>query len=295
MTAAAQAEAAGCPLCGARSRLRFVRHGYPIRDCVACGHRFADGAVTEGHVARVYGDAYFRDGGAGYADYLAEEPILRDRGRWYAGVLARHMPPGALLEVGCAAGFWLAALGERGWRVHGIEPNAAMAEHARSRLSLAVTTGTLEQFRSVSPYDLVAMIQVVAHLADPAGAARRTAELLRPGGYWLVETWNRRSLTARLLGPRWHEYSPPSVLHWFDPAGLRDLGARLGFAEVARGRPRKRIGAGHAKALLRYKYSGAAAGRLVLRGLELLPDRLVLPYPAEDLFWMLLRKDPGGP
>jgi hypothetical protein len=43
------------------------------------------------------------------------------------------------------------------------------------------------------------------------------------GRAWIIETWNRDDWVARLLGRHWHEYSPPSVLHWFNPDGLRRL------------------------------------------------------------------------
>ena len=78
----------------------------------------------------------------------------------------------------------------------------------------------MESFRGDDgPYDLVVMLQVIAHLVDPLATGRRIAELLRPDGLWLVETWDRESRTARLFGRRWHEYSPPSVLHWFSRRG----------------------------------------------------------------------------
>jgi hypothetical protein len=98
-------------------------------------------------------------------------------------------------------------------------------------------------------------------------------------------------VTARLLGRRWHEWSPPSVLQWFSPRSLAELARQQGLEVVARGRPRKRIGAAHAKSLLRHKLGTSSAGRLAGRVLDYaLPSRVTLPYPSEDLFWLLLRK-----
>jgi SAM-dependent methyltransferase len=240
-------------------------------------------------VDRVYGDDYFSGGGAGYPDYLGEGPLLTAHGRRYAALLRRHTTPGTLLDVGAAAGFILRGFVEEGWRGRGLEPNPAMAAHARDVLGLDVATEALETAGG-EPADCVAMIQVVAHFRDPAAALARAADLTRPGGYWLLETWNRESVTARVLGPRWHEYSPPSVLHWFSAEGLRDLAARCGMTEVARGRPRKRLRAGHAVSLLRYKLAASAPGRLVAAPLGAIPPGLTLPYILDDLFWMLLRK-----
>jgi 2-polyprenyl-3-methyl-5-hydroxy-6-metoxy-1,4-benzoquinol methylase len=279
-----------CPLCGGPSRRRFARRGFWIRDCEACRHRFAELVARDDHVQRTYDDAYFLHGGAGYAGYLNEERGIRARGRWYGRLLARYTTPGTVLDVGCAAGFWLQGLVEAGWKGRGIEPNATMAEHARLRLGLDVETGTLEQLQGSERFDLVSMIQVVAHFTDVQGALRSAAALIRPAGHLLVETWNRESWTARCLGRHWHEYNPPSVLHWFAPESLRRLGERLGLSEIARGRPRKRISGRHAKSLLRHQLGGTPAGRVLARALGVVPDGLPLPYPADDLFWMLLRR-----
>ena len=134
------------------------------------------------------------------------------------------------------------------------------------------------------------MIQVVPHLYDLRRALQVAARHTRPGGYWLIETWNRESWTARLFGHNWHEYSPPSVLHWFSPGGLQRLTAQFGFREVARDRPAKRITASHAKSLLRYKLEGSALGNSMVGLLRLLPGSLSIPYLADDVFWALYEK-----
>jgi SAM-dependent methyltransferase len=273
-----------CPICNSPSRALFVKDGYPVRECEVCRHRFAEVATDPGHVARVYGDDYFHGGGAGYGDYLSEGWLLRDRGRWYARLLRRYTTPGTLLDVGAAAGFILQGFLDRGWHGKGVEPNPGMAEYARTRLGLDVRTGTLEDLPPGDVFDLVSLIQVLPHFVEPRRALAAAAAVTRPGGFWLIETWNRDSWTARAFGQNWHEYSPPSVLHWFSPAGLQRLAGQFGFRKVGAGRPAKWINAGHAKSLLRHKL-GAAAGVL-----GVLPDRLALPYPAEDLFWMLLQK-----
>lgn len=279
-----------CPICNSPSRPLFVKDGYRVRACEACGHRFAEPRLDPGHVARVYSDDYFHGGGAGYADYLGEGPLLRDRGRWYARLLGRYTKPGTLLDVGAAAGFVLRGFLDRGWQGKGVEPNPRMAEYARTRLGLDVRTGTLEDLPPGESFDVVSLVQVLPHFVEPRRALAAAAAVTRPGGFWLVETWNRASWTARAFGPNWHEYSPPSVLHWFSPEGLRRLAGQFGFRKVAGGRPAKWIDGGHAKSLLRHKLGTSAVGGVASRALDVIPDRLAIPYPAEDLFWMLLQK-----
>jgi SAM-dependent methyltransferase len=284
-----------CPLCGGASSPLFRVHGYDLLECSACRHQFAALGNGETHVGRVYRDEYFQGGGAGYPDYLAEAPILKEHGRRYAKLMERFSKPGRLLDVGSAAGFILSGFVESGWSGCGVEPNASMADYAREQLGIPVFQGTLEDFRDDSAFDLVNLIQVLAHFVDPVRALERAAALTKAGGFWLIETWDRESWTARLTGRRWHEYSPPSVLHWFTPKSVAELAGRFGFREVARGRPSKKLSAAHAKSLLGYKLGPRGVGRLVERIVNFIPDAWTLPYPAEDLFWLVCRKESAMP
>lgn len=259
----------------------FRKAGFWICGCADCGHQSADLGDSQGHVERVYGDGYFQEGGAGYRDYLAEKEILRRHGRRYGRLLQKHMPAGTVFDVGAAAGFVLQGMIDTGWSGRGIEPNPRMSDHARIRLGLRVETGTFEDFQTEERFDLVTMIQVVAHFTDLRKAFQTASGIVRPGGFWLIETWNRESWTARVFGRHWHEYSPPSVVHWFTPATLRNLASQFGFREAASGRPAKWLNGAHAASLLKH-----ALGFPVP-----IPWSLPLPYPGDDLFWMLFSSE----
>lgn len=292
-----------CPICGARTKRLFVKHGYPIHGCIACHHRSVSGLLRADHIRNVYGDHYFQangqQGSAGYPNYLAEADLLQAHGWHYAEMLKRFMPLGTVLDVGAAAGFILQGLVERGWRGVGLEPNAQMADYGRTKLGLTMVTGALEDAQMSetarnASFDLITMIQVIAHFQDLYKALSHAAALTREDGFWLIETWDRTSWPARLLGRHWHEYSPPSVLHWFSPAGVAQIAGQFGFVEVARGRPRKRLKGAHAKSLIRYKLQGLPLSSLLALPFALIPDGLTLPYPNFDLFWMLLQKKTNG-
>jgi SAM-dependent methyltransferase len=288
--AAAPAGDVVCPVCDARTVRAFRRHGHWIRDCRGCGHRRAevDVGLVE-HVARVYDDAYFRDGRAGYADYLSEGDLLRARGSRYGELVARHVSPGRVLDVGAAAGFLLRGFADAGWTGLGIEPNAGMAEYGRRCLGVDIERAILESWRPRERFDCVAMIQVISHFVDPRVALAVAAECTRPGGVWLIEARDRESRTARLLGRAWHAYSPPSVLHWFSADGLCRLAGRFGRREIARGRLLKWVRGRHAAAVLRHHLEGTALAGIARRLLSAVPSTLALPYLADDLVWILFR------
>ena len=60
-------------------------------------------------------------------------------------------------------------------------------------------------------------------------AIAHAATALRAGGVLIVETWDRRSLVARLSRSRWQQANPPSVMHLFTRDGLRRMATRHGF------------------------------------------------------------------
>lgn len=279
-----------CVICGCSTQPAFVVRGYPIGRCVRCGHEAIDIESPPDHVALVYNDAYFRGASAGYPDYLAEGNLLRRHGHWYGRLLNKYTEPGLVLDVGTAAGFILQGLQECGWRGEGIEPNREMARFGRETLGLAISETTCEEFRSSVHYDLMTMIQVVAHLVDIRKAFGVCADVLAPDGLLLIETWDRQSRTARIFGKDWHEYSPPSVLRWFSPEDLERLLAQFGFTKIAEGRPPKRISGAHAKALLHDRLQSQPLAFMLRVITRMVPDRIEIPYPAEDLFWALFKR-----
>jgi SAM-dependent methyltransferase len=285
-----------CVLCDNHTTLWAEIKGVAVDECQRCHHRQARLTIGDEHFSAIYGDDYFDGGGGGYVDYLAEGPMLVRRGERYAQILSRHTPPGRILDIGSAAGFLLEGLQHRNWQGIGIEPNDTMATHARSR-GLDVRTGTLDDVaddallsadqQGTRLFDAVSMIQVIAHIGDPAQAIERAARLMRPGGILLIETWDRASKMARLAKHNWHEYSPPSVVHWFTLQELDDTASKAGLTRIDRGLMPKWISAEHASSLLRHGKSSIPMSAKVT---ALLPRKLSLPYPGDDLFWALYQR-----
>lgn len=283
-----------CPICGDTStnspeRLFKIKRHW-ILTCKCTNHQFTEPILAKSHVQSVYSNDYFKGRGDGYPDYLSEEKILIDRGRWYAHLLSKHMSTGTILDVGSAAGFILKGLTDNGWSGFGIEPNQEMADYARKRFGLSMHIGTLEDFSTNDQFDVVLLIQVIAHFYDLRRAISKAAQLTKQSGYLLVETWNKNSLTAKIFGRYWHEYNPPSVLHWFTPASLDSLLQQFGYRNVTQGRPPRWITGSHAKHILKFKLARLRFGSLVTKIIKMVPDRIALPYPAEDLFWCLYKK-----
>lgn len=273
-----------CPICHRSGSVLMEIDSERIYQCSKCGHQYLLNETSP--PVDIYDDGYFNSGEAGYSDYHKEGQMLRDKGQWYAQKLQNYMSPGHMLDVGAAAGYLLQGFSDNGWTGTGLEPNNTMTDYGREKLGLEMKLGFLETADFNEKFDLVSLIQVVAHFYDLGAAFEKISSLTKPGGYLLIETWRRDSLTAKMFGSSWHEYSPPSVRHWFTVSGLDELMRKYGFHKVCSGRPKKRLSGCHARSLLQHK---GVNSKLV----KLIPENLTFFYPFDDIYWVLSKRGGG--
>jgi SAM-dependent methyltransferase len=276
--------------CPEERTLVLMKAGYPIQECKKCGHRFTEVQEAAIHLQEVYSDDYFYGGKQGYPNYLDEKDNLFKAGQKYAKIIAKYAQPGEVLDVGCAAGFILKGFEKAGWHCHGIEPNDTMASYGRNELNLDIQTGSLETFKPNQKFDLINLIQVIGHLYDFDKALINVADLLNPGGLVLVESWNMKSSIARLMGKDWHEYSPPSVVHWFSDKTLAQAFSYYGFMLLKKGRPSKKININHGLSLIDESFPEFIFKKTLLKIFSQVVGKFNIPYPPIDLKWYLFKK-----
>jgi 2-polyprenyl-3-methyl-5-hydroxy-6-metoxy-1,4-benzoquinol methylase len=229
-----------CNLCGADDSYRLqserlegagVLH---LVRCRQCGLVYVTPRLTEEVIQELYERDYFQTGNGarrGYCDYIADQEYLmrtfHRRMRWieqYTGM------PGRLLDVGCAAGFFLQVSYEHGWKVFGVEPAACMANYARSHLDMDVFGGTLRDVGFPSRFfDVVTMWDVLEHMIDPHAELLEVQRVLRRDGVLVLETQNIASWAPRLLGKHWIHYGNDLHLFHFSPATITRILADTGF------------------------------------------------------------------
>jgi SAM-dependent methyltransferase len=237
-------EPASCPLCGSdRRTLRFREEPYAIVLCKTCGLTYVTPRLPESElIPLVYDESYWRSPAArdrGYTDYRKDADLYLRTFQRRAGLIERYFgAPGRVLDVGCAAGYFLEVMQEEGWDVTGLEPSDAIRREAEQRLGPEhVIAGLLGQVElEPASFDLVTMWDVIEHIPDVVAAARAVRGLLAPGGKFLIETQNVDSLAARLLGPRWQHYKHAEHIYHFQRRTIADVLGRAGF-RVLENRP----------------------------------------------------------
>ena len=113
-----------------------------------------------------------------------------------------------------------------------MDPDERSIDAARER-GLSGFAGTIEQFETDQRFDLVLMLNLIEHVADPEAVLAKAAGRLAPGGLVWLQTPNFRALDGRIFRHRnWAGYHCPR--HWalFSEAGLRRVLSRAGLEPV---------------------------------------------------------------
>jgi 2-polyprenyl-3-methyl-5-hydroxy-6-metoxy-1,4-benzoquinol methylase len=200
--------------------------------------------------------------------YVSQMPA---RERTFAGALAQIERvvgrTGKLLDVGTAAGAFLAAARARGWQVEGCEPNRWLANWGARHYGIRIRPGSVfDQPYEPASFDVITLWDVIEHTTNPREVLAHCRSLLRPGGVLVVNYPDVGSWIARALGRRWL-FLTSVHLHYFDRRTMTRLLESTGFS-VAMVRP-------HVQRLeLDYVL---ARGSLVSRGLSTLARTLVRP------------------
>lgn len=227
-----------CPLgCAANDRpvlegfdrLQGLPGRFQVVECESCGLLRTNPRPTPDAMSFYYG--------AGYQPYHSSRPHARRGAELVDRLLLAEavppLPPGSMLEVGCASGAFLRRMSRRGWRVTGIERSREAAA-ACAALGYPVHAGTLETApEACGEFDLVAGWMVLEHLHDPVGGLEKLRSWTRPGGWLAVSVPNAACRERRWFGDAWFPLHLPNHLFHFTPETLRQTLARAGW-EVRR-------------------------------------------------------------
>jgi SAM-dependent methyltransferase len=199
-------------------------------DCISIDPLPAD------RLAEIYPPSYysFSSGGAddpGFVFRVKEWLDLRSY-RALLPMLPTDRP--RILDVGGGVGEVSSIFVRRGGGANAlvVDPDEASIEAARSR-GLGGFAGTIEQFETDERFDLVLMLNLIEHVADPIGVLRKAAGLVAGDGLIWLQTPNFRALDGRLFRHRnWAGYHCPR--HWaiFGEAGLRRALTQAGLEAV---------------------------------------------------------------
>lgn len=181
-------------------RITDNRYGqcWTFKRCLSCRMVYADPAPQAEDLIRFYS-------GLDDGEYGQEADGRAQNFHTILNALSK-MPLGGkrLLDIGSANGLFVYLARQEGYLAEGIEPAASLVNEAEKRYGIELFNGTLDGFpRQSESWDIVTLLDLIEHIADPAAFLRQVNGLMSDGGLLVIVTPDIDSLAARLMQRRW--------------------------------------------------------------------------------------------
>ena len=230
-----------CPICHSeKTKFLFegwdLVFGYPdsafVYTCKACGHVFVAGTLTPEQLTDMYSNYYPR------ADFDVNdyEPYKEKKGFFYwldgeEGHAYRHVPENVrVLDIGCGCCETLGYHKVRNCEVYGTESDEN-AQKIADRYGFNMYTGLFDPAQYEPAYfDYVTMDQVLEHIVDPLKTLQEVHGILKPGGFFVANAPNPKSLGILTFGKRWGTWHLPFHRHFYSRRSIEILAKESGFS-----------------------------------------------------------------
>ena len=127
---------------------------------------------------------------------------------------------GSLLDVGAGTGDFLKIAKEKGWQVHGMEPNknaSKLASEKGIELKSSLNDFAKKQF------DIVTLWHVLEHIPNLEETISKLSNLVKPHGTLIIAVPNFKSYDANYYGKFWAAYDAPRHLWHFSKVSIETL------------------------------------------------------------------------
>lgn len=231
-----------CPVCGSAAIISFAKARdveyytsdtiYLYLECGQCKSVFLERPPAD-QLDKIYPANYYSYAPSPQLTSLTERIKAFLDARLFRRLL-RKLPGDRLriLDVGGGSGWLLSTLRKVSSRVvetHEIDIN----EPARAEAEAAghvFHCGRVEDFQSNDAFDLILLLNLIEHVADPGVILQRMQGLLSPNGLILIKTPNVDTLDCRIFRHQnWGGFHCPRHFVLFNRESLLSLGARCGL------------------------------------------------------------------
>ncbi|HNR89565.1 MAG TPA: class I SAM-dependent methyltransferase [Spirochaetota bacterium] len=239
-------ESVSCPICVDSSNIPIFTkpsgRGEPFTlvRCARCGLRFLDPRPDENDIAAYYEREYFTTRtDRGYDNYFSppvrseiERVIALNCADLHLADLERAIPgERRSLDIGCAAGYFVNYMRDRGWRASGVDIARDCIDFAADRLSLDVAFGNYLDMSYPHRFHLITLWATIEHLHRPLDVLRKAHDdIADDGRLYLTTCRDDRWTFGRLKGAAWRYYNFPEHLFFFSRKTMIALLDRAGFA-----------------------------------------------------------------
>ncbi|MBM9499013.1 class I SAM-dependent methyltransferase [Leptospira sp. 201903071] len=234
-----------CNTCGSSefkplfSKSNHKKEIFQIVQCRRCSLVQVSPQPSPEEVASYYSEEYFlKRSDRGYDNYFSDG-VRNEISRVFALNLKdldfesweKNLPSSKRsLDVGCAAGYFVDYMQQRGWDSYGMDIAEAPVKFAKEKLGLKVEQKDFLEWKEgeSEKFDLVTLWASIEHLHKPKETLEKIYTHLKPGGRIILSTC-RWGILAKVQGPFWRYLNVPEHLYYYSLPGIIRLCESLGF------------------------------------------------------------------
>ncbi len=231
-----------------------------------------------------------------YENYL--RPFREKQAKQILSIIKKLTDKKDLLDIGCAAGWFLTFSRKSGFLPSGIEPQPNLAKMARKNCSGAkILVGDIQKNKlSLNNFNVVTLLSVFEHFDNPQKAMQFIKRTIKPNGLLVIQTPNGQSwtmfLSRFLLYISQGKISTPIITlfqseyvskHWYiyNKDSLQGLLEKFGFKVLQTD-------------FLPFIDSASVPGWFLARGKRLSPFQSVILQLAWKIYMLLNRLSGNG-
>lgn len=206
--------------------------------CRNCGLRFLSEIPKQDDLEKYYKKQYFtKRSDRGYNDYFSSK-LKSEIERVFKLNLndlkfdefeTDLKGKKSVIDIGCAAGYFINYIKNRGWDAYGIDISKECVDYAKSS-GLKVQHGNYLEVEYAQKFNLITLWATIEHLSEPGKVIDKIYQDLTENGKLYISTCRIGGLNfMKLFGSKWRFYNFPEHIYFFSRRTLKKLLNQNGF------------------------------------------------------------------
>lgn len=239
-----------CPICTSPSLDLGEVQSFTYSKCLKCSHIFSKVVPSEIELENLYNPNESKDSKINTSTSHQRDTYILDfesaelrssgieklKANWISSKYFESKTKGFAIDIGSGSGIFLGELQSLGFQVLGIEMDKQLAlESQRKGVPTLNQKVTDESWPSeIKKADIVSLLNVVEHIANPLTFISSLARLLKPGAMIAMEVPRAESISTyvnlALPHDTYRHITPPEHLHIFSDESLSQLIEKSGLS-----------------------------------------------------------------
>lgn len=224
-----------CPVCSSKAIQYFLEakdhtvsgDRFSIWRCIDCTAMFTQDVPAQDTISAYYASENYishsdtQEGLVNKLYHIIRKLTLVSKKRLVRRETGKRS--GNILDVGCGTGAFLYSMRRAGWKVTGLEPDAAARARAKQLYKIESFPSPELYHLSDGAYDAVTLWHVLEHVHELHAYIGQLKKLLAHNGRLFVAVPNYTSHDAELYKEYWAAYDVPRHLYHFSPQSMEKL------------------------------------------------------------------------